>query len=163
MILRNESSCTLSLRFSCLSHIQSGYFERGINPLALQVCSQQKLLKKERRNISYVFDIWGSWRGKMGIGIGRFCPGKIEFKPLWDWNLVTWNGKKTLKIKNGNGIWELQSGIRKKYELGNRIGTPQNPHICNWNAKWERQTVLFTSNMSTTGFASIKSENCRNI
>ena len=40
----------------------------------------------------------------MGTGIGRFCTGKMEFKPHWDWALVTGNGKKMLKIKNENGI-----------------------------------------------------------
>ena len=68
--------------------------------------------------------IRGSWRGKMGIGIGRFCPGKMGFKPLglgfghWEW-------EKMLKINNGNGIWELRSGKLdlEKNELGNAIGT----------------------------------------
>ena len=40
----------------------------------------------------------------MGIGIGRFCPGKMGLNPHWHWDLVTGNGKKVLKIKNGNGI-----------------------------------------------------------
>ena len=42
--------------------------------------------------------------GKMEIGIGRFCHGKMGFKPHWDWDLATGNGKKILKFKNGNGI-----------------------------------------------------------
>ena len=61
----------------------------------------------------------------MGIGIGRFCPGKMGFKPLglgfghWEW-------EKMLKIKNGNGISELQRGIWKKmnWEMGLVIGNP---------------------------------------
>ena len=41
--------------------------------------------------------------GKMGIGIGRSCAGKMGFEPLglgfghWEW-------EKMLKIKYGNGI-----------------------------------------------------------
>ena len=56
----------------------------------------------------------------MEIGIGKFCPGKMGFKPHWDWYLVTGNGKKMLKIKNGNGFCEV--GF-KKNELGNGAGT----------------------------------------
>ena len=58
----------------------------------------------------------GAWRGKMGIWIDRFL--------AWENGaLATGNGKKIVKIKNGNEIWELWSGIWKKYELGNGIGT----------------------------------------
>ena len=64
-----------------------------------------------------------SWRGKMGIGIGSFCRGKMGLKPHWDWDLVTGNGKKMLKIKNGNEIWALRSGISKKNGLGSGSGT----------------------------------------
>ena len=59
----------------------------------------------------------------MGIGIVRFCRGKMAFQPLglgfghWEW-------EKMLKIKNGNVISELRSGIWNKNELGNGIGTP---------------------------------------
>ena len=46
----------------------------------------------------------------MGIGIGRFFPGKMGFKPHWDWDLVTGNGKKMLKIKKE---WEKMLKIKK--------------------------------------------------
>ena len=39
----------------------------------------------------------------MGIGIDRFCPGKMGFKPRWDRDLVTGYGKK----------WELVLRIAK--------------------------------------------------
>ena len=38
----------------------------------------------------------------MGIGIGRFFPGKMGFKPHWDWDLVTGN------VKNQNWEWDLR-------------------------------------------------------
>ena len=42
----------------------------------------------------------------MGIGIGRFCPGKMGFKPHWNWDLVTGNGKKN--VKNQKWEWDLR-------------------------------------------------------
>ena len=49
----------------------------------------------------------GPLRDKMGIGIGRFCPGKMGFKPNWDWYLVTGNGKKY--VKNQKWEWDLRT------------------------------------------------------
>ena len=52
----------------------------------------------------------------MGIGIGRFCPGKMWFKPLglgfghWEW-------EKMLKIKK----WEWDLRIAK-WDLGKKTG-----------------------------------------
>ena len=45
----------------------------------------------------------------MGIGIGRFCPGKMGFKPRWDWDLVTGNGK---NVKNQKWEWDLRIAKR---------------------------------------------------
>ena len=50
----------------------------------------------------------------MGIGIGRFCPGKMVFKPHWDWDLVTGNGKKCLKSKMGMAFENCEVGFGKK-------------------------------------------------
>ena len=36
----------------------------------------------------------------MGIGIGRFCSGKMGFKPHWDWDLVN--------VKNQKLEWDLR-------------------------------------------------------
>ena len=60
----------------------------------------------------------------MGIGIGRFCPGKMGFKPHWDWELVTGNGKKN--VKNQKWEWDLRTAKSdlEKNELGNGIGPP---------------------------------------
>ena len=54
-----------------------------------------------------------------GIGIGRFCPGKMGFKPLglgfghWEW-------EKMLKSKMGMGFENCEMGFRKKmnWEMG---------------------------------------------
>ena len=40
----------------------------------------------------------------MGIGIGWFCPGKMGFKPHWDWDLVMVMGK---NVKNQKWEWDL--------------------------------------------------------
>ena len=37
----------------------------------------------------------------MGIGIGRFCPGKMGFKPHWDWE---WEKN----VKNQKLEWDLR-------------------------------------------------------
>ena len=42
----------------------------------------------------------------MGSGIGRFCPGKMGFKPHWDWDLVT--GKWKNNVKNEKWEWDLR-------------------------------------------------------
>ena len=52
----------------------------------------------------YIQTIMRVLKGKMGIGIGRFCPGEMGFKPHLDWDLVTGKWEKMLKIKNGNRI-----------------------------------------------------------
>ena len=56
---------------------------------------------------------------KWELGLAGFAMGKWG-SSHWDWDLVTGTGKKMLKIKNGNGIWELQSRIWKKmnWEMG---------------------------------------------
>ena len=56
----------------------------------------------------------GSWRGKMGIGIGRFCPGKMGFKPHWDWEK---------KVKNQKWEWNLRIA---KWDLEKK-----------WAGKWD--------------------------
>ena len=39
------------------------------------------------------------------LGLTDFAlAGKMGFKLHWDWDLVTGNRKKMLKMKNGNGI-----------------------------------------------------------
>ena len=74
-----------------------------------------------------VHHVRGSWREKMGIGIGSFCPGKMGFKPVGlGFGHLEW--EKNVK-KNGNGIWELQSGIGKN-ELGDGIGTSPSGPSC---------------------------------
>ena len=52
----------------------------------------------------------------MGIGIGRFCPGKMGFKPHWDRDLFTGNGKKMLK-KIGMGFENCEARFEKKMNL----------------------------------------------
>ena len=47
---------------------------------------------------------------KRELELAGFALGKWG-SSHWDWDLVTRNGKKMLEIKNGNGIWELRSGI----------------------------------------------------
>ena len=42
---------------------------------------------------------------------------------IWAISLVTGNEEKKSKIKNGNGMWALRSGILKNNGLGNGIGT----------------------------------------
>ena len=65
---------------------------------------------------------------KWELGLAGFSLGKWG-SSHWDLDLVTGNGKKMLKIKNWNGIWELRNGIWKKNELGNGTGNPlQDPH-----------------------------------
>ena len=78
----------------------------------------------------------------MGFGIGRFCPGKMGFKPHWYWDLVTGNGKKMLKIKKekkkkkGMGFENCDVGFGKKlkWELGLVSPSPfpslQDPLLC---------------------------------
>ena len=59
----------------------------------------------------------------MGIGIGKFCPGKMGFKPL-ELGFGHWEWEKMSEIKNGNGIWALWNGISKNNVLGNMIVIP---------------------------------------
>ena len=59
----------------------------------------------------------------MGIGICRYCPGKMGFKPHWNWDLVTGNGKKIRM-----GFENCEVGFGKKNELRNGIGNlPSGP------------------------------------
>ena len=50
----------------------------------------------------------------MWIKIGRFCPGKPEFKPHWDWDLVTGMGKNVKNKKMGMGFENCKVGFGKK-------------------------------------------------
>ena len=43
----------------------------------------------------------------MGIGIGKFCPGKMGFKPL-ELGFGHWEWEKMLKIKNEIAKWDLE-------------------------------------------------------
>ena len=60
-----------------------------------------------------------SWRGKMGIGIGRFCPRKMGFKPLglgfghWEWekNVKNQKWEWDLRIAKWDLVNELRNGI----------------------------------------------------
>ena len=66
---------------------------------------------------------------KWELGLAGFVLGKWG-SSHWDWDLVTGNGKKMLKIKNRNGILEFRSEVWKKNELGNGIGNPPSGPSC---------------------------------
>ena len=66
----------------------------------------------------------------MRIGIDRFCPGKMGFKPLglgfghWEWEKI---------FKNKKWEWDLRIAkwdLEKKNELGNGIGIPLQEPLC---------------------------------
>ena len=80
----------------------------------------------------------------MGIGIGRFFPGKMGFKPLglgfghWEWEKNVKNQKGMGKnVKNQKGEWDLRIG---EWDL--RIAK------CKRGGKWSFRTVLVVHSYS---------------
>ena len=59
---------------------------------------------------------WGSWRGKMGIGIGRFCPGKMEVQATLGLGFGHWEWEKN--VKNQKWEWDLRIA---KWDLGKKM------------------------------------------
>ena len=71
----------------------------------------------------------------MKIGIGRFYPGKMGFKPHLDWDLVTGNGK---NVKNQKWEWILRIA---KWDLGKKM---------NWEMKLVQNPLIINSELIAT-------------